>query len=47
LGIQPTHHHAFHLGQKFRADERVQAKRVRLGKRSGHVEAEDRTGDGA
>src|SRR5690606_5853475 len=47
LRVQSAHHHALHFGQQFRADEGVHSKRVRAGKSRRHVEAEDRTGDGA
>lgn len=47
MRIQSAHHHAFHLGQQLRADEGVHSKRVRAGKSRRHVEAEDRSGDGA
>lgn len=46
LRVQSAHQHALHLGQQFRADERVHSKRVRAGERGRHIEPEDRTRDG-
>ena len=47
MRVQSADHHALYLGQQFRADEGVHSKRLRAGESGRHVEAEDRTRDGA